>query len=88
MLTCKEINYLATKKLDSKLTWREQMGFWLHTALCSLCRRYVKDVQKLHAVMLKAGQSGRMLFPESVKLSEYSRERIKQALNKALHRSE
>ena len=85
MLTCKEVSYLASKKLDEKLTLKERMGFWLHIGMCHLCRRYATDIKKLHALMKKASKSGLALLPESVKLSEQSRERIKQVLDKALH---
>lgn len=84
MLTCKEASTLASKKLDSNLTWRERTGLWLHIAMCSLCRRYAKDVKKLHVLMRKTSKTGQAIIPESVKLSEQSRERIKQALSKAL----
>jgi predicted anti-sigma-YlaC factor YlaD len=85
MLTCKEASYLASKKLDKKLTFNERMGFWLHLGMCRLCRHYATDIAKLHAMMQKAGKAGLVLLPESVKLSEQSRERIKQILDKALH---
>ena len=85
MLTCKEATYLASKKLDKNLTLRERMGFFLHTAMCSLCRHYARDMKALHKLMLKAGKVGQTLLPESVKLSEQSRERIKHILDKALH---
>lgn len=85
MLTCKETSYLASKKLDEKLTSKERIGFWLHIGMCRLCRRYATDIEKLHGLMQKAGKSGLALMPESVKLSEQSRERIKQVLDKALH---
>lgn len=85
MLTCKETSYLASKKLDEKLTSKERIGFWLHIGMCRLCRRYATDIEKLHGLMHKAGKSGLALMPESVKLSEQSRERIKQVLDKALH---
>ena len=88
MLTCKEAIYLASKKLDKNLTLRERMDFLLHTAMCSLCRHYARDMKKLHELMLKASKVGQTLLPESVKLSELSRERIKHALDKALHPTE
>ncbi len=88
MLTCKEVSYLASKKLDEKLTLRERIGFSLHTAICSLCRHYVREMEALHIMMLKAGENGRLLLPESVKLSEQSRDRIKQVLAKALNQAE
>jgi len=88
MLTCKEAIYLASKKLDKNLTLRERMGFLLHTAMCSLCRHYVRDMKALHKLMLKAGKVGQTLLPESVKLSEQSRDRIEQEIDKALHPTE
>jgi len=88
MLTCKEAIYLASKKLDKNLTLRERMNFFLHTAMCSLCRHYARDMKKLHELMLKASKVGQTLLPETVKLSELSRERIKHALDKALHPTE
>ncbi len=88
MLTCKEAIYLASKKLDKNLTLREQMDFLLHTAMCSLCRHYARDMRALHKLMLKAGKARLTLLPESKKLSELSRARIKHALEKALHPTE
>ena len=88
MLTCKEAIYLASKKLDKNLTLRERMDFFLHTAMCSLCRHYARDMKTLHKLMLKASKVGQTLLPESVKLSELSREKIKHALDKALHPTE
>ena len=88
MLTCKEASFLASKKLDKKLTWRERIDFSLHTAMCKLCRHYARDMNALHKLMQKMGETGRTLLPESTKLSEHSRDRIKQALDKALHPTE
>jgi hypothetical protein len=55
--------------------------------MCSLCRRYNRDVKKLQELMRKSSKTGQALWPETVKLSELSRERVKQALNKALHQT-
>ncbi len=87
MLTCKEASDLASKKLDSQLTWREHTGLWLHLTMCRLCRRYLRDVKKLQVLMRKSSKTGQALWPETVKLSEQSRERIKQVLDKALHQT-
>jgi predicted anti-sigma-YlaC factor YlaD len=88
MLSCKETSYLASKKLDEKLTKSERLGFWLHIALCSLCRRYARDIKKLHSLMLKASKNSLALLSKSEKLSEQSRERIKKLLSKAIGHSE
>ncbi len=84
MLTCKEASYLASKKLDEKLTWRESLEFKLHIMMCGLCRRYAMEMEKLHGVLQKTGESSLSLLPESIQLSSQSRKRIKRALDKAL----
>ncbi len=84
MLTCKEASFLISKKLDGDLSRRERIGLWLHLGMCRLCRRYARDVKKIHEMMLQAGKQGQVFLPESVKLSQQSRERIAQVLNKAL----
>jgi predicted anti-sigma-YlaC factor YlaD len=88
MLTCKEASYLASKKLDKKLTWRESLNFRLHILMCDLCRRYAMEIKKLHSMMHKAGKSSLSMLPESVKLSKQSRKRIKQTLDKVLNQTE
>lgn len=85
MLTCKEASYLASKKLDKKLTLLEGIGFSVHIVMCRLCRHYAKDMNTLHILATKAGQS---MMPDFIKLSEKSRDRIKVALDKALHQME
>lgn len=85
MLTCKEASYLASKKLDRKLTWRESLNFRLHILICGFCRRYALEIKKIHSMMQKAGKSSLSMLPESVKLSKQARDRIKLALDKVLH---
>jgi hypothetical protein len=85
MLTCKEASYLASKKLDKNLSWRESLSFKLHIMMCGLCRRYASEIKKIHSILQKAGKTGLSALPESIKLSEESRERISKALDKALH---
>ena len=88
MLTCKEASYLASKKLDKKLSWRENLNFRLHIMMCNLCRRYAREINKLHEVIQKAGESSLSKLPDSVKLSKQSQERIRKVLDKALHQTE
>lgn len=85
VLTCKEVSYLASKKLDNKLSWRESLGIRMHVLMCGVCRCYALEINKLHSVIQKAGQSGLFSLPDSVILSKQSRARIKLALDKALH---
>ncbi|MCK4841862.1 MAG: hypothetical protein KAT04_08260 [Methylococcales bacterium] len=85
MLTCKEVSLLASKKLDEKLTLGERVGFLLHISMCGVCRRYSKEINKVHALMLNVGKNGKSFMSESVKLSKEARERIKVALDKVSH---
>jgi predicted anti-sigma-YlaC factor YlaD len=87
MLTCKEASYLASKKLDSELTWRERMGLSLHLTMCKLCRRYIRDVKQFQAFLRRTTKTGQSMWPETVKLPEQSRKRITQALNEALQKT-
>jgi len=84
MLTCKQVSYLASKKLDKKLTLIEQLSFSLHIMMCKLCREYARDISALHQFVSKASRAGKMILPDSAKLSGQSRERIKQVLDKTI----
>ena len=88
MLTCKQASFLASKKLDKKLTFRERIDFSLHTAMCTLCRHYAKEIEALHKLMQKVGKTEETVLSENEHLSEQSRERIKQEIDKALHSTE
>ncbi len=84
MLTCKQASYLASKKLNKKLTLKEQLDFFLHTMICRLCREYARDILVLHNIAQKAGRAGKEILSGSAKLSEQSRKSIKQTLDKAM----
>lgn len=88
MLTCKEASFLASKKMDGTLTWRERIALRLHVGLCDMCRRYLRDLKRLRVMMRRSGAAGQTLLPEDVKLSDQARERIKQALYKTAHSQE
>lgn len=71
--------------MDRKLNWGERIGFWFHIAMCHVCRRYARDIKKLHLLMLKVVETRQALLPASVKLSQQARERIKQVIKKAIY---
>lgn len=84
MLTCKKASQLASKSMDTKLTWRERLGFSFHIAMCGLCRRYARDMKKLRYLLSRKRQTDGVLLPESVTLPKQSKARIKQVLDKSL----
>jgi len=81
MLTCKQASELVSKKLDGELAWRSRIALNIHLMMCGLCRRYARDVGKLHALMRHTGNDAQALLPESLKLSAKARERIRQRLS-------
>ncbi len=85
MLTCKQASFLASKKLDKKLTIKEHFDFSLHTVMCGLCRHYANEIEALHKLMQKVGKTEDSMMLIDEKLSEQSRKRIKQEMDKVLH---
>jgi len=88
MLTCKEASYLASKKLDKNLSFRENLDFKLHTLMCCFCRRYASEISSLHTLLQKVRASNSSTLPKSVKLSQKSRHKIKQAIDEAVSASD
>jgi hypothetical protein len=86
VLSCKEVNCLASKSLDERLSWRERVGLRMHLLFCRLCRRYVRDLRFLRLVLRRAGEDGLLRYTPTGKLSSASRERIKRALSEAERR--
>jgi len=85
MLTCKEVAFLSSKKLDERLTLKEKFDCLVHIIICGLCRRYAKGIEEMQTAIKKSDKSVADFLPQSVKLSEQSRERIKRAMKKALN---
>lgn len=76
MLSCKDASYLASKALDGSLTWRERLGLEMHLAMCSLCRRYVRNIKRLRVFLRRTTKQDSGVLPEHIQLSENARKRI------------
>lgn len=79
MLTCKDASRLASKALDTPLSWRERWGLRIHLLLCTLCRRYVRELKFLSTAFRRARTDGIGLMRP--KLSEAARSRIQKAVS-------
>ncbi len=88
MISCKEASYLSSKKLDAKLSVNELLQLFIHICICSLCRRYAHEIKLLHQLLQKAGKTSLSMLPESTRLSIQSQQRIKLALEKAMHETD
>lgn len=78
---CKEVTRLASDKMERQLSLRQRLGVKLHLLMCSLCKRYVQQLQAMREV---ARQHTAMLETDvakpSAQLSNEARERLKQML--------
>lgn len=81
MLSCKEISKLVSESLDRKLPFWKRMSVWMHLGMCRLCWGFRKSLVHIHkqarqhAVEIERGAA-----ESGVRLSDESRERIKQML--------
>lgn len=55
MLTCKEVTERATGYLERELPWRERVSYWLHLAICEMCRRFVAQMRTTTALVRRLG---------------------------------
>lgn len=81
LLTCKEVTRLASDIMEQNISLRRRIEYKLHLMICSLCMRYVKQLQTMrevahqHTAKMETGAAK----PAS-QLSSDARERMKQAL--------
>lgn len=44
-MNCREATLVAQKKIEGKVSTSEQLGLWLHLAMCSLCRLFNQQTE-------------------------------------------
>ncbi len=80
MLRCKDVVYLASKQMDTKLSWAKRLQFRFHLWMFKNCAQYMRQIQFLRRTTVKAGdtlfEGGKILH-----LSNKARQRIRKRLN-------
>lgn len=77
---CKDVTRMASEAMERKLPLRQRLDMKLHLLICTLCMRYVKQLQFMRdAVQQHAAQIETGATPPAV-LSDGARERMKQRL--------
>lgn len=62
---CKDASYLKTKSDYIALSFSEKFLYQFHFATCKYCRRFVKQVNRIEALIkVSADQSGLVMAPE------------------------
>ena len=78
--TCKDVSSLSAKALDGKLTLSEKFWAHIHLSICPPCVRFMKQLKYIRKVNQQ--ENAQTPPPESYQLSEESRDRIRQKLEK------
>jgi len=79
--TCKEVSRIASEVMEQNISLRRRIEYKLHLMICSLCMRYVQQLQTMrevahqHTAKMETG-----VAKPSSQLSRDARERMKQAL--------
>jgi len=71
--SCKEAVRLQSQELDGALGLKDQLRLRFHLLMCTLCRRYVKQIDFLHE---KALRDERLNEGSETKLSPEAKSRI------------
>ena len=76
MLSCKDVSKLVSESLEHPLPFRKRLGVRMHLMMCSLCRRYQRQMLQLQALLKGIADSE----PDPQPLPEATKARIKTAL--------
>jgi len=79
--SCREATRLAALAVNNSLPWRQRIGLRVHVLLCHHCRRFERQLHILRQNM--AHYAGESLAGMEVRLSDASRERLKETLSRS-----
>ncbi len=78
MLTCKEATRLVSEAQDRRLGLSDRIGLRFHLLICSLCRRYARQIQFLTDSI--RGSREKLADVPGARLDESARARINEGL--------
>ena len=78
MLSCKQASQLLSQSMDSKLSSRQLVALRLHLMLCSMCRRFGRQVIGIQSVLRRFRRQ--IEQDETITLPTEARQRIAHAL--------
>ncbi len=74
-LSCEQFALRSSRKLDSNLAWREELGYRFHYSICNTCRHVERHWRKLQNQIVEL--PGEIESLETAKLSESKASEIK-----------
>lgn len=79
MTTCKETTELASRALDTRLSFGERLALRMHLAICANCARFAQQIQDMRKVLRMDATN-----EHGPGLSEAARQRIETELQNKL----
>jgi hypothetical protein len=81
MINCREATRLASEALDHRLPLRKWVALKLHLSMCSLCRRFVRQLEFIRKIASRYAEfEADMPYPSEFTLSLDAKARIVRAL--------
>jgi hypothetical protein len=68
-LSCREASRLISESLDRNLTRRERWSLRIHTAICTACQRFAKQIKLLRDAIAEAPEGARGSWADGAQLS-------------------
>lgn len=81
MTTCKETTELASRAMDSRLSFGERLALRMHLAICTNCARFAQQIEEMRKVLRRDATDD-----AGPGLSEPARQRIETELQNKLDR--
>ncbi|HEU4707765.1 MAG TPA: zf-HC2 domain-containing protein [Methylophilaceae bacterium] len=78
MLSCKQASQLLSQSLDRGLLRRERIGLVFHLMLCSMCRRFGRQIEAMRKMVRRLRQQ--IEQDEAVRLPAEAQQRIAHVL--------
>ncbi len=81
LISCQRYAKLASQRIDADLKWYEKPGFFFHHLICTVCRRFRRQIMLIDRASRELGQSHPACC--SHKLSDTRKAAIKESLAKS-----
>jgi predicted anti-sigma-YlaC factor YlaD len=83
-LSCEKASHLASDALDRDLSMSERLALRLHCLICRSCRRVVKQLATMRALLSQSQNSSQQILRDRLpQLSSDRKQQIKRLLNEA-----
>lgn len=83
MPSCRDVSALVSQGMDGRVSWRRRLTIRMHLSMCSLCRRYERQLRLLREAADSYGDPERNQLEPG--LSEPAKQRLRESLKPNRH---